>query len=104
MGNTKTKFDLDELNKAANKNPDIGEFIPVSGTVIQNGMTIQPFAYFEKNFLGKTVNFYLEKLGSAGGVSYEFKEEYAKIIRDELESIQTLNLTYPIRKGNADDK
>lgn len=84
MGNSTTKFDLDDLNKAVGKNPAIKEYVPVSGTVILNAEMLQPYSYLVNNFYGKTVGFYLEKLGPAGGVSYSFKEEYAKIIRDAL--------------------
>jgi hypothetical protein len=84
MGNSKTKFDLDDLKKCVDKDEKIGEFIPVSGTVVMNGEILTPSPYQEKNYQGNSVKFFLEKLGAAGGVTYEFKEEYSKIIRETL--------------------
>ena len=87
MGNSATTFDLDDLKQCVDKDPSIGEFVPITGSITLFNDIMYKYWWHNENIMGKNINFYLDHLGPSAA-TYRFKERHAKIIRDTLFLIQ----------------
>ncbi len=86
MGDTRTKFYLDELSKCVARNEEIGEFVPVCGTFVLD-RNDPPCNYAARKY--KPLAYYLDYLGRFSyEVCHGFKEEYAKVIRETLAQVE----------------